>query len=51
MELKHIGIGIVGTILVIGGIWGFMIQSYEEDIGTKNIFVEKKIITFYYLTT
>ena len=39
MELKHIGIGIVGTILVIGGIWGFMIQSYEEDIGTKNIFV------------
>ena len=39
MELKHIGIGIVGTILIIGGIWGFMIRSYEEDIGTNNIFI------------
>ena len=39
MELKHIGIGIVGAILIIGGIWGFMIQSYEEDMGTNNIFV------------
>ena len=41
MNLKQIGIGIVGVILVIGGIWGFMISSYEEDVGTNNIFVAK----------
>ena len=39
MNLKQIGIGIIGVVLVIAGIWGFMIRSYEEDIGTNNIFV------------
>ena len=39
MNLKLIGIGIISLILIIGGIWGFMIKSYEEDLGTTNIFV------------
>ena len=39
MNLKQIGIGLVSLILVIGGIWSFMISSYEEDLGTNNIFV------------
>ena len=39
MNLKQIGIVIIGVVLVIAGIWGFMIRSYEEDIGTNNIFV------------
>ena len=38
MNFKQIGIGLVGLILAIGGIWGFMIKSYEEDLGTTNIF-------------
>ena len=41
MKYKHIGIGIIGLILIIGGIWAFMISSYEEDLGTNNIFVAK----------
>ena len=39
MNFKQIGIGLVGLILVIVGIWFFMISSYEEDVGTSNIFV------------
>ena len=39
MNFKQIGIGLVGLILVIGGIWIFMISSYEEDVGTSNVFV------------
>ena len=41
MKYKHIGIGIIGLILIIGGIRAFMISSYEEDLGTNNIFVAK----------
>ena len=29
----------VSLLLIIGGIWAFMISSYEEDLGTNNIFV------------
>ena len=38
MNLKQIGMGIVGLVVVIGAAWGFMINSYEEDVGTNNIF-------------
>jgi len=38
MELKYIGMGLVGLVVVIGAVWGFMISSYEEDVGTNNIF-------------
>ena len=38
MNFKNIGIGIVAVMLVSGGIWFFMISSYEEDLGTKNKF-------------
>ena len=36
--IKQIGIGIVVGLVVIGAAWGFMINSYEEDVGTNNIF-------------
>lgn len=39
MNLKQIGIGIVSLLLVIGGIWAFMINAYEEDLGTTNVFI------------
>ena len=39
MNYKLIGIGMVSLLLIIGGIWAFMISSYEEDLGTNNIFV------------
>ena len=39
MNYKQIGIGMVSLLLIIGGIWAFMISSYEEDLGTNNIFV------------
>ena len=39
MNYKLIGIGMISLLLIIGGIWAFMISSYEEDIGTNNIFV------------
>ena len=29
----------ISLLLIIGGIWAFMISSYEEDLGTNNIFV------------
>tara|TARA_Y100000590_G_scaffold28502_1_gene31933 strand:+ start:789 stop:1715 length:927 start_codon:yes stop_codon:yes gene_type:complete len=38
MNYKNIGIGLVILLLIIGGIWTFMIRSYEEDLGTNNIF-------------
>ena len=38
MNLKQIGMGIVGLVVVVGAAWGFMINSYEEDVGTNNIF-------------
>ena len=38
MNFKTIGIGIVAVMLISGGIWFFMISSYEEDLGTKNKF-------------
>ena len=38
MNFKKIGIGIVAVMLISGGIWFFMISSYEEDLGTKNEF-------------
>ena len=39
MNYKQIGIGMGSLLLIIGGIWAFMISSYEEDLGTNNIFV------------
>ena len=39
MNYKLIGIGMISLLLIIGGIWAFMISSYEEDLGTNNIFV------------
>ena len=38
MNFKNIGIGVVAVMLISGGIWFFMISSYEEDLGTKNKF-------------
>ena len=38
MNLKQVGIGIVSLLLVIGGIWAFMINAYVEDLGTTNVF-------------
>ena len=39
MNYKHVGLGIASLLLIIGGIWAFMITSYEEELGTNNIFV------------
>ena len=39
MNYKHVGLGIASLLLIIGGIWAFMISSYEEELGTNNVFV------------
>ena len=39
MNYKYVGLGIASLLLIIGGIWAFMITSYEEELGTNNIFV------------
>ena len=39
MNYKHVGLGIASLLLIIGGIWGLMISSYEEELGTNNVFV------------
>ena len=39
MNYKRIGLGIASLLLIIGGIWAFMISSYEEELGTNNVFV------------
>ncbi|MDG1544638.1 MAG: HmuY family protein [Candidatus Poseidoniia archaeon] len=36
MNLRNLGAGIVLLLIVLGGVWFFMISSYEEDLGTKN---------------
>ncbi|OIR20031.1 MAG: hypothetical protein BD935_05360 [Marine Group III euryarchaeote CG-Epi1] len=41
MNFKKIGIGVLAVILLVGGIWGFMISSYDEDLGTNNEFSAK----------
>ena len=38
MNFKNIGIGALAITLIVGGIWGFMITSYDEDLGTNNEF-------------
>ena len=38
MNFKKIGIGALATTLIVGGIWGFMITSYDVDLGTNNEF-------------
>ena len=38
MNFKKIGIGALAITLIVGGIWGFMITSYDEDLGTNNEF-------------
>ena len=38
MNFKKIGLGLLAVILIAGGIWGFMITSYDEDLGTNNEF-------------
>ena len=38
MNFKQIGIIAVSLLMILGGIWFFMISSYEEDLGTKNKF-------------
>ena len=39
MDVSKLAKGVVLSIIVIGAIWTSMIQSYEEDLGTNNIFV------------
>ena len=39
LDWKGIGIGLACILLVIASIWAFMISTYEEDLGTTNIFV------------
>ena len=39
MNYKHVGLGIASLLLIVGGIWAFMISSYEEELGTNNVFV------------
>ncbi len=41
MNFKKMGIGVLAVILLVGGIWGFMISSYDEDLGTNNEFSAK----------
>ena len=41
MNFKKIGIGVLAVILLVGGIWGFMISSYDDDLGTNNEFSAK----------
>ena len=36
MNYKYVGTGIVAILLITGGVWFFMISSYEEDLGTNN---------------
>ena len=38
MNFKKIGIGALAITLIVGGIWGFMITSYDVDLGTNNEF-------------
>ena len=38
MNFKKIGIGALAITLIVGGIWRFMITSYDEDLGTNNEF-------------
>ena len=38
MNYRNVGIGIIAILLITGGVWFFMISSYEEDLGTKNEF-------------
>jgi len=38
VNFKQIGIIAVSLLMILGGIWFFMISSYEEDLGTKNKF-------------
>ncbi len=39
LDWKVIGIGLTCILLITGGIWTFMISTYEEDLGTSNIFI------------
>ena len=45
MEIKQIGLGILGLLLILGSLWAFMMQSYEEDIGTSNEFIANDSMT------
>ena len=38
MNFKKIGIGALAITMIVGGIWGFMITSYDVDLGTNNEF-------------
>ena len=38
MNFKKIGIGALAITLIVGGIWGFMITSYDVDLGTNTEF-------------
>ena len=39
LDWKYTAIGLTCVLLIIAGIWVFMIKTYEEDLGTSNIFV------------
>ena len=41
LDWKVIGIGLTCILLITGGIWTFMISTYEEDLGTSNIVVKQ----------
>ena len=39
MNTKNIGFGIAGVLLAVVAIWVLVISSYEEDLGTENVFI------------
>ena len=45
MKIKQIGLGILGTLLILGSFWALTMQSYEEDLGTSNEFIAKDSMT------
>jgi len=45
VKIKQIGLGILGTLLILGSFWALTMQSYEEDLGTSNEFIAKDSMT------
>ena len=45
MEIKQIGLGILGTLLILGSFWALTMRSYEENLGTSNEFIAKDSMT------
>ena len=45
MVIKQIGLGILGTLLILGSFWALTMRSYEENLGTSNEFIAKDSMT------